>query len=223
MGTGEAARLIRAGSRTASIKGTSSGQVLRALGRCGILTKRNATPPLKPTLAQWLTATHGKRGGRVFLIVAGNHWQVVSGNRYACGRTNDLVGLDHPTVKRRARVEEVFELHAPNGVTIPADARKPPPSASDRAKASARSTAQKMASAWGLRIDREHDGVGYLWWVYGPEGLYDEDGEDDPCCGSHSCTDWTEVLECCESYIADLTRRGVRQNGIEHTKALASV
>jgi hypothetical protein len=103
----------------------------------------------------------------------------------------------------------VIELHAPNGVTVPAEARKPPPSAQARVKASARSRAQKLARAWGLRIDREHDGVGYLWWVYGPDDMYDEDGEDDPCCGSHSCTDWNDVMSCVTTYIEDLTERGL--------------
>jgi hypothetical protein len=209
MGTGEAARLIRKVSGAEQVKGTSPVAVMMALGRCGIFSTRRATLTGKPTFAQWLSATHGKRGGRVFLLIAGNHFQVVSGNRYACGRTNDVVGIDHPSVKRRARVERVIEVHAPEGVTIPQEARKPPPSAQARVKASARYRAQKLARAWGLRIDREHDGCGYLWWVYGPDGVYDEDGEDDPCCGAHSCTDWSDVMQCVTAYVEDLTERGL--------------
>jgi hypothetical protein len=212
MGTGEAARLLRAVSRRTAIKGASTASVIRALDRCGVRYSRAQVEP-KQTLAGWLKLTHGQRGGRFFLIVAGNHFQVVSGNRYACGRTNDVVELDHPSVKRRARVDVVWELRAPNGVTIPQEARKPPPDTFTRAKASARSTAQKLALAWDLRVEPEREGRGYVWWVYGPDGIYAEDGEDDPCQGSHFCTDWIEVKDCIDAYVADLTVRGITPRG----------
>jgi hypothetical protein len=212
MGTGEAARLLRAATGKRSIKGTSTGAVLRVLAKCGVRHAR-ATHQPGDTLAGWLRSTHGRRGGKVFLVVAGHHFQLISGSRYVCGRVGAVVELDHPKVKRRARVEEVYELTAPNGVTIPSTARKPPPSPYQREKAQARSTAQKTALAWGLRIDRERDGFGLLYWVYGPEGVYDDEEECDPCQGSHSCSDWTEVMQCVTAYVEDLTERGFKPGG----------
>lgn len=64
-----------------------------------------------PTLAQWLKDTKADRtAGRVYLIAAGLHWQVISGRRYCCGLTGEIVSIKHKRVRRRARVTGVWEL-----------------------------------------------------------------------------------------------------------------
>jgi hypothetical protein len=137
MGTGEAARLLRSVSGRAAIKGTSNTALWSALRRCGIDIEERWTPPAgtSPTLAAWLRSTSGERGGKVFLIVAGNHYQLVSGNRFVCGKTREVVGLDHPKVSRRARVEIVWTVKAtPKGIAIPLVARKPSTAAHKKAE-----------------------------------------------------------------------------------------
>ncbi len=70
----------------------------------------------RPTLAKWLKTTVKERTkGRVFLIVAGNHYQVISGRRYVCGITEDIVSIRDEKVKRRARVKVVYEMLPVNG------------------------------------------------------------------------------------------------------------
>lgn len=65
----------------------------------------------RPTLARWLRNTVKVRTkGRVFLIVAGNHFQIVSGRRYVCAQTEEIVSIRDKQVKRRARVKEVYEI-----------------------------------------------------------------------------------------------------------------
>ena len=132
MNTGEAARLLRDISGKPSVRGCYTHHVLRALSRCGITSKgvpihipvsMNTT---KPTLTQWLKYRKADRtSGRVFLVVAGNHFQLIEGRRYVCGRTGEIVSVRDKRVKRRARVEEVYELFANGKIKIPEEARKP--------------------------------------------------------------------------------------------------
>jgi hypothetical protein len=70
----------------------------------------------RPTLARWLKNTVKERSkGRVFLIVAGNHYQVISGRRYVCGITQTIVSIKDKQVKRRSRVKAVYEMLTANG------------------------------------------------------------------------------------------------------------
>ena len=129
--TGEAARLIRKQGGRNRIKGTSTYDVRRALQACSIRMETCPYPGLHPTtgptLAAWLRMSKKDRTpGRVFLLVAGCHWQLVSGRRYTCGRIREIVSIRDKRVKRRARVEEVYELTS-NNVTKPdIDVTKPP-------------------------------------------------------------------------------------------------
>ncbi len=123
--TGEAARLIRKQSGRKAIKGTHTWEVFDALEACSIWGRGiNVKPDPwsgKPTLARWLKESKDIRTpGRVFLIVAGNHWQLVSGRRYTCGRIREIVSIKDKRVKRRARVKRVWELMSDN-VTRPRD------------------------------------------------------------------------------------------------------
>ena len=87
------------------------------------------------TLARWLSTTRlileanrwpwQEFAQRVFLVVAGNHWQLIQGDKYVCGLPGEVVSVTDKRVKRRARVTEVYELTLESELTIPDCARKP--------------------------------------------------------------------------------------------------
>ena len=135
--TGEAARLIRKNTGRRSITGTCTSEILDALHSCNIKVRPYLTcdddgqrVPLNtrtgPTLARWLKLSKKDRtSDRVFLIVAGWHWQLVSGRRYTCGRMREIVSIRDKRVKRRARVAEVHELVSESVQKPPMDVSKP--------------------------------------------------------------------------------------------------
>ena len=130
--TGEAARLIRKQNGRKAIRGSHSYEVLDALRACNIQARRWEKPGVRlnrktgPTLAGWLKMSKEDRTpGRVFLIVAGWHWQIVSGRRYTCGRIREIVSINDKRVKRRARVAEVYELTSENVTKPDIDVSKP--------------------------------------------------------------------------------------------------
>ena len=130
--TGEAARLIRKQSGRKVIKGTHTYEVLKALTACNIKADRWRREGVRlnrtngPTLAGWLRLTKKDRTpGRIFLLIAGWHWQLISGRRYTCGRIRDIVSIKDKRVKRRARVSEVWELTSDNVTKPDIDVSKP--------------------------------------------------------------------------------------------------
>ena len=179
MTTGEAARLIRHVSGQKMVKGSHTFHVLRALSLCNIQNVKT-TVVTRPTLAQWLKGSKDIRtSGRVFLIVAGNHFQLVEGRRYVCGRTRDIVSVRSKLVKRRCRVETVHELINEGRIQIPNAARKPVDhAASNRAKA------QRLAKKMDVKINIER--VRELFWLWRPfsqywvEGYKDVDAKGEP-------------------------------------------
>lgn len=65
----------------------------------------------RPTLAAWLREHKNiLTSHRVYLLAAGNHWQLITGFRYACGQVGEIVSVRDPRVRRRARVSEVYEV-----------------------------------------------------------------------------------------------------------------
>lgn len=57
------------------------------------------------TFSAWLKATErDRRGDQVFLLTSGRHWVLVQRDSFVCGLTGEVVSVDHPKVKRRARV-----------------------------------------------------------------------------------------------------------------------
>ena len=203
MTTGEAARLIRHVGGRKSVKGSYNWEVRRALEMCGIKSKPvsfdlNLHRRTGPTLAGWLKATVKERtANRVFLIVAGWHYQLVQGRRIVCGILWDPTSIRGKRVKRRARVSHVWELTAEGKVTIPSEARKPKSGYnSDRSKA------QRLAAQLGIKIEIEsfydhYDGRINQYWI----GCYDDkhpDGSDvdfsqDGIIDGHCSYDWCEV------------------------------
>lgn len=125
--TGEAARLIRKQTGKPCVRGTYTSEVRHALEACGIkMWSAGYRTRHKPTLAGWLRESKEDRTpGRVFLISAGHHWQLVSGRRYVCGRIREIVSIKDKRVKRRARVREVYELISDNVTKPVIDVSKP--------------------------------------------------------------------------------------------------
>ena len=205
--TGEAARLIRKQSGRKMVKGTHSWEVMKALEACNVKMlplnhSFNYTRMLQqksrlnrtngPTLAAWLKMSKEDRtAGRIFLIVAGHHWQLVSGRRYTCGRVREIISIRDKRVKRRARVSAVYELTSDNVINPEIDVAKPKdPNASVRAKA------HRIAKEVGVEIITHRDGFGYKE-VYPPSWLYEK---NDPYDGEHMVYGWEEVLEMVEDY-----------------------
>ena len=204
MTTGEAARLIRHVGGRKSVKGSYVSEVTRALEMCGIKsTYQNFGLKLGrskgPTLAAWLRHTVKERTAkRVFLIVAGHHWQLVQGRRYVCGIVGELVSVRHKRVKRRARVSNVYELSSLGTIQIPAEARKPKRDAvvsSDYAKA------KRLAKKMEIDIDCEQIGPSRQYdvqkWISYDD--VDENNEhldfaDLGVIDGHCSYDWNEVL-----------------------------
>ena len=169
MVTGEAARLIRNVSGQRKVTGSYAHHVIRALKLCNVGYNSNKffgyNTKQQPTLAQWLKSSKDIRtSGRVFLIVAGNHFQLVEGRRYVCGRTKDIVSVRSKLVKRRCRVEEVYELCQEGKIKIPDAARKP-----KKEYNALRPYIDKMKKKYGFKVEYERG----TWWVFMPQ--YAED------------------------------------------------
>ena len=162
MNSGEAARLIRSVSGQRAVRGAHTTHVRRAMKLCGIQSIYQRCTP-KITLAAWLRESKTSRTtGRVFLVVAGNHFQLIEGRRYVCGRTRDIVSIKDKQVKRRARVEEVYELVADGKIIIPDQARKPKQPANQY-----RSYIDKMKRKYDFTVNYERWNQTY--WVYMPQ------------------------------------------------------
>ena len=130
--TGEAARLIRKQTGRKVVRGAYTHEVLNALAACNIKADQWRHEGVRlnrtngPTLAAWLRLTKKDRiPGRIFLLIAGWHWQLISGRRYTCGRIRDIVSIRDKRVKRRARVCEVWELTSDNVTKPDIDVSKP--------------------------------------------------------------------------------------------------
>lgn len=188
--TDEASRLIRSINGKRSVKGTSYGDVIASLDLCGIranLLYKYQTQ--KPTLAGWLDQTeHLRKPGRVFLIAAGRHWQLISSDTFVCGITSDVVDVTHDKVKRRSRVAAVWELTAKK-VFIPEAAKKAPARELPN-DAYERRCVRRIVAAYGLDfelIDKQE----YRGWIYPPSTLPDE---HDPLIDEHYFEDAKEAL-----------------------------
>lgn len=205
MNTGEAARMIRHVGGRKSVKGSADWEVRRVLESCGIRSNRE-TFGLKlgkskgPTLAAWLRHTVKERTAkRVFLIVAGWHYQLVQGRRIVCGILGEPTSIRDKRVKRRARVAEVFELHSMGNICKPPEAIKP-----KRPVNSDYSTAQRMAKAMNIDIDIDKLSNGESQkWIGGYDDV-DENGEDIDfteigVIEYHCCYDWWEVCDALNS------------------------
>lgn len=118
--TDQAAKLIRQYTGKRQVIGTDEDAMRYVLGQYGICMVEMDHYPDKaarPTLVQWLRLTRRERGQRTYLVSAGDHWQLISGRRYACGKVGGIVSLRDPGVSRRARVRQVWVLY--DAATVP--------------------------------------------------------------------------------------------------------
>lgn len=138
MQSGEAARLLRKVSGRSKITGCHTHHLRSAFELCNIevVYVPNWRDGAK-TLGQWLKASASWRKRKPYLVVAGNHFQLVQGRSYVCGISGDVVSQKHHKVKRKARITEVYELRVKPGchIVVPADARKPKPKCNESYRA----------------------------------------------------------------------------------------
>ena len=180
-----------------SVKGTSTRQIRDAFAECGVRfsprsygMRLNRTDGV--TLAGWLRGTVKYRNAeRVFLVVAGHHWQLVQGRRYVCGLTNEIVSIKDKRVKRRARVSEVYELTAPDGMVIPHVSKKP----KNRNAGSTACKARRLAKELGIEIEIEHyyDDDEPRYWLGGYKS--DVDYAEIGVIETHMAYSWSEVVD----------------------------
>lgn len=208
MTTGEAARLLRHVGGRKSIKGSYVSEVTRALEMCNIKsTYKDFGLKLSrskgPTLAAWLRHTVKERTAkRVFLIVAGHHWQLVQGRRYVCGIVGEPVSIRDKKVKRRARVSNVYELsllgiaEAGIKIEIPSEARKP-----KRTQASEYAQAKRLAKKMEIEIELDQIGPSRKYDVQKWISYDDVDENNEPLdfaemgiIDGHCSYDWGELL-----------------------------
>tara|TARA_Y100000385_G_C12910461_1_gene558170 strand:+ start:93 stop:839 length:747 start_codon:yes stop_codon:yes gene_type:complete len=196
MTTGEAARLIRHVGGRKAIKGSTTWEIKRSLELCGIESKRTTFGltlgrSKGVTLAGWLKGTVKERtADRVFLIVAGWHWQLVQGRRYVCGIVRDVVSIKDKKIKRRARVAEVYELTMTAAkVVIPPAAKKV--KVIDH-NAKIRRELKKLTKQYGFEVDYERDFNRYSVWM-SEEAETLAQNLNHNLCDSHYCDDWAEI------------------------------
>ena len=207
--TDQAAALIRHRHNLRSIKGTSRAHVWDILRLCGYLPKSVAeiARAKRPTLAGWLRSTRSERKtGRVYLVVAGNHWQLIEGRRYVCGIVGTVVTVAHDKVKRRARVSSVYEVGGE--YRHPVDAlEKIATKVADRKAVLNKDAAHKRVVAQARREEL----VEWDFWddkAYPPSVIYpgrwwrdaEAAGIADPYEGDHDGGDWAGAAELVETY-----------------------
>lgn len=219
MATGEAARLLRHVTGKPSIKGASTGAMRKSYERCGIIMRSiYKAPPIitvgvpraapgmivravygkridkRPTLAAWFRESVALRSaGRVFLISAGHHWQIVSGRRFVCGQTKAIVGFDHKLVHRRARVDEVFELLGDKIITPP-EAKKASGRPAPGGRAIFNDLCRKHRLDWGYEgSQKDPEYIDIMATTVWPEGL------------SFCFWDWEDACRIVEEAVADPT------------------
>ena len=109
--TDEMALLLRKVSGKRAIKGVGRAWMLMALNHMGYGAVRQWVDidHTRPTLAAWLKSAV-RPEGTIFLVSAGNHWQVISGRRFVCSQTKEIVSLRHPKVHRRSRVKDAWRI-----------------------------------------------------------------------------------------------------------------
>jgi hypothetical protein len=203
LSTGEAARLIRSLTGKKMVTGVSDAHMARAFQACGICmaSREMFAGKFRPTLAAWLAKP--RDASKVFLVAAGNHWQIIRGRRFVDGIARAVVPLDNPAVKRRARVATVYELFVfpGNELEKPAQAIKPP--AALRPVKRPWEVAEAKAGREFRKLAKLHDAdweghptrdVGPPFCVWGLHDL-ELDDDEDPYAGDHGPDDWSDALQ----------------------------
>lgn len=114
LATDAVARMIRERFNRRICTGTYAYEleyVFQALGYKMDMCYKGSTQK-RITIARWLKLYKEQRtAGRVFLLSAGHHWQIVSGRRFACSKTGGkVVSVRDASVGRRRRIKAVYEI-----------------------------------------------------------------------------------------------------------------
>jgi hypothetical protein len=202
--TAEAAAVIRNVNKKRSVTGTYDWEIIKSLNLLGYNVASAAklnplTPKANPTLAGWLKSD-GRDGKTLYLVAAGNHWLVVQGRRYCCGKTSEIVSIRDEKVKRRARVTAVYRIEQERKVAV----SEVLPAKVKDTEATVRRKARALAAKHGIEIEtyRNYDDGEYYTQiiVWGLSGICDDE-ERDPFCGDHYADDWADALERVQEYV----------------------
>jgi len=202
--TAEASAVIRFANKKRSVQGTHDWEIIKSLNLLGYNVASAAKlnplkPKTNPTLAAWLKSDE-RDGKTLYLVAAGNHWQVVQGRRYCCGLTKDIVSIRDAKVKRRARVTAVYRIDHARKVAL-ADVL---PAKVKDVEATVRRKARTLAAKHGIKIEVErlYDGSDYYTSiiVWGQRDICDDE-ERDPFFGDHYAEDWADALERVQDYV----------------------
>jgi hypothetical protein len=204
--TAEASAVIRFVNKKRSVTGTHDWEIIKSLNLLGYHVSSAAklnplTPKTNPTLAAWLKSDE-RDGKTLYLVVAGNHWQVVQGRRYCCGLSSNIVSIRDAKVKRRARVTAVYRIDHARKVALaevlPAKVKVKDTEATIRRKA------KRLADEYGIDIEtyRSYDFGEYnsSIIVWGQRDICDDE-ERDPFFGDHYADDWADALERVQEYV----------------------
>ena len=201
--TAEAAAVIRNVNRKRSVTGTYDWEIIKSLNLLGYNVASAAKlNPLKPkdnpTLAGWLKSD-ARDGRTLYLVAAGNHWLVVQGRRYCCGKTSEIVSIRDEKVKRRARVTAVYRIEQERKVAV----SEVLPAKVKDTEATVRRKARALAAKHGIEIETYRSyGFGEPYTtiiVWGQSGICDDE-ERDPFYGDHYADDWADALERVQEY-----------------------
>ena len=210
--TDDAAKAIRHHSGQHAVKGCYTQHLRQALkSHWGVDSVRVRsycfTPPSeRPTLAKWLRDSKDIRtAGRVFLVVAGHHFQLVSGRRYVCSQTTDVVSV-RAAPHRRARVEEVYELTGTPKLTVEGKGylrAKPKPNPK-----SDKTIAKRLAAKWGISIEIDNPDPDDLVAYIDAPFLSDEDDPLMHADEGHYGFGWWEIRDKVETLAEYLSANG---------------
>lgn len=205
--TAQAAALLRHVSGRKSITGTGSLELFRALNALGYAVDSAAKvnplkPKANPTLAAWLRETHSTRGNDVYLVAAGQHWQVIQGRRYCCGLSKDIVPLTHDRVARRARLTGVWRISLQfEPTTVRAEQKRVLASLAAAAVPKPDTILRQQTKRLADRHDIQLEVDGDVIYVWGPEFPEDIDEEQyDPYHGDHCVYSWADAHKRVEAY-----------------------
>ena len=195
--TDDAATLIRQQSGQRAARGVHQRHLVSALIAAGCeVSEHQAAYARKdlPTVAAWLAAQGGMHSGlprnQHIILVHGNHFGTILGDRYLCSLTKGMSVRLKDIPKRRARVSSWLIVRAlPATAPTVVATRKPDPERSLRQKAKA------LAKLHDIEI--EIDGESVIVW-----GFMGLDDKDDPHEGDHYTEGWGDALDRVESYVA---------------------
>ncbi len=192
MDTATAAREIRSRSHQKRVTGSHPRHVLAVLKSLGFHARQDFTSYYGGDFREWAAETAEERGDNVYLIVAGNHYRVVQGDKYVCGISREIVSVDDAPVSSRVRSKttQIFLITKVDEVELPT----PYKVVDEQAKV--RRDAKKIMKKYNVEVERESMGdrtwIYYLWNPTNELHLYQT-----------GCIDWFEILHVLEDAVAE--------------------